>query len=160
MLWFDVWECLVCLVGSKNMVVAGETVARPVNLAQASQSRLGETNRDSPKLVCARGRSGDSLKFWASEHLAQARGVSPKRDPALLSEALFEPSLRRRGLAWARMSRLSEGLGETIWWLVVCLLSYDWNCLDMTAMMKYMYIYMVICLTNGYICMTWFINDE
>jgi len=31
------------------MVVVGETVARPVNLAQASQSRLGETNRDSPK---------------------------------------------------------------------------------------------------------------
>ena len=42
-------ECFVCLVSSKNMVVVGETVARPVNLAQASQSRLGETNRDSPK---------------------------------------------------------------------------------------------------------------
>jgi len=53
----------MCLVGSKNMDVAGETVARPVNLAQASQSRLGETNRDSPKLVCTRGRSGDPLKF-------------------------------------------------------------------------------------------------
>ncbi|QCD83314.1 hypothetical protein DEO72_LG2g3658 [Vigna unguiculata] len=31
------------------MAAAGETVARPVNLAQASHSRLGETNRDSPK---------------------------------------------------------------------------------------------------------------
>ena len=45
------------------MVVAGETVARPVNLAQASQSGLGETNRDPPKTVCTRGRLGDPLKF-------------------------------------------------------------------------------------------------
>ncbi|QCE06950.1 hypothetical protein DEO72_LG9g1964 [Vigna unguiculata] len=45
------------------MAAASETVARPVNLAQASQSRLGETNRDSPKPVCARGHSGDPLKF-------------------------------------------------------------------------------------------------
>jgi len=51
------------LVGSKNMAAAGETVARPINLAQASQSHLGETNRDSPKPVCARGRPGDPLKF-------------------------------------------------------------------------------------------------
>jgi len=71
------------------MAAAGETVARPINLAQASQSHLGETNRDSPKPVCARGRPGDPLKFWASEHLAQARGVSPKRDPALRLDVLF-----------------------------------------------------------------------
>jgi len=90
------------------MAAAGETMARPVNLVQASQSRLGETNRDSPKPVCARGRPGDPLKFWASEHLAQVRGVSPKRDPALRLDALFEPSPRRRGLAWAKTSRLSE----------------------------------------------------
>ncbi|QCE13704.1 hypothetical protein DEO72_LG11g700 [Vigna unguiculata] len=45
------------------MAVAGEIVARSVNLAQASQSRLGETNGDSPKPVCARGRPGDPLKF-------------------------------------------------------------------------------------------------
>ncbi|QCD86897.1 hypothetical protein DEO72_LG3g1426 [Vigna unguiculata] len=81
------------------MADAGETVARPVNLAQASQTRLGETNGDSPKPVCTRGRPGDPLSFLASEHLAQARGVSPKRDPALLPDALFEPSPRRRGLA-------------------------------------------------------------
>jgi len=37
-------------------------MARHVNLAQASQSRLGETNRDLPRLACARGRSGDPLK--------------------------------------------------------------------------------------------------
>jgi len=45
------------------MAAAGETVARPVNLAQASQSRLGETNGGSPKPVCTRGRLGDPLKF-------------------------------------------------------------------------------------------------
>ncbi|QCD86762.1 hypothetical protein DEO72_LG3g1288 [Vigna unguiculata] len=41
----------------------GEIVARLVNLAQTSQSCLGETNRDSPKPVCAKGRPGDPLKF-------------------------------------------------------------------------------------------------
>jgi len=45
------------------MAAVGEIVVRPVNLAQASQSRLGETNRDSPKPVCAKGRPGDPLKF-------------------------------------------------------------------------------------------------
>jgi len=60
-------ECFVCLVGSKDMAVAGETVARPVNLAQARKSRLGETNRDSPKPICARGRSGDPLKILSEQ---------------------------------------------------------------------------------------------
>jgi len=45
------------------MAATGETMARPVNLAQASQSRLGETNGGSPKPICARGRPGDPLKF-------------------------------------------------------------------------------------------------
>jgi len=49
------------------MAVADETVARPVNLTQASQSRLGETNRDSPKPVCARGRSDDPLKILSEQ---------------------------------------------------------------------------------------------
>jgi len=51
-------------------------------LAQASMSRLGEINRGSPKLLHTSDRSGDPRCSWASEHLAQARGVSPKRDPA------------------------------------------------------------------------------
>jgi len=58
---------LFMLGGSIDMAVAGETVARPVNLAQASQSRLGETNRDSPKPACARGRSGDPLKILSEQ---------------------------------------------------------------------------------------------
>ncbi|QCD92135.1 hypothetical protein DEO72_LG5g196 [Vigna unguiculata] len=84
------------------MPVADETVARPVNLAQASQSRLSETNRNSPKPVCARGRSGDPLKLWASRQLAHARGVSPKRDPALLMPLILCPRLSGGG------ARLSE----------------------------------------------------
>ncbi|QCD86083.1 hypothetical protein DEO72_LG3g604 [Vigna unguiculata] len=51
-------------------------------LAQASMSRLGEINRGSPKRFHVSGRSGDPRPSRASEHLAQARGVSPKRDPA------------------------------------------------------------------------------
>jgi len=62
-------------------------------------------------------------EFWASEYLAQARGVSLKRDPAWFSWCLLEPSHRRRGLAWASMSRLSEtpqpergaGRGSAMW---------------------------------------------
>jgi len=38
-----------------------KTVARPANLAQVSQSRLGEMNRDSPKPYYARGRPGEPL---------------------------------------------------------------------------------------------------
>ena len=108
-----------------------------------------------------------SLTCWASEHLAQARGVSPKRDPTYAPAPPFEPSPRRRGArlsspvsperdpsAWAR------DLGETVWWLVGCLLFYDWKCLGMTATVKYMYKCMFLCLTNRYICMTWFISDE
>jgi len=50
-------------------------------LAQASISRLGEINIGSPKLLQASGRSSDPRCSWASKHLAQARGLSPKRDP-------------------------------------------------------------------------------
>jgi len=51
------------LVGLKNIAAASEIVARPDNLVQASQSHLGETNKDSPKPFCAKGRPGDSLNF-------------------------------------------------------------------------------------------------
>jgi len=59
------------------MAAAGETVASPINLAQASHSRLGETNRGSPRLVYASGRPGDPLLILS------------ERDPALLPDALF-----------------------------------------------------------------------
>jgi len=51
------------LVGSGNIFVAGESGARAVNLAQASQARLREFDEGSPKPQCAKGRLGDSLKF-------------------------------------------------------------------------------------------------
>jgi len=38
-------------------------------LVQASMPRLGETNRGSPKLFCAYGRSGDLVSFWAKCNL-------------------------------------------------------------------------------------------
>jgi len=57
-----------CMIGGFRIIAAaGETVARPVNFAQASQSRLGETNRDSPKPVCAKGRPGGPLKFLSEQ---------------------------------------------------------------------------------------------
>ncbi|QCE03649.1 hypothetical protein DEO72_LG8g2442 [Vigna unguiculata] len=45
----------------ENMAATGEIVARLVNLAQAGQSRLGETNRGSPRPAYASGRPGDPL---------------------------------------------------------------------------------------------------
>jgi len=86
------------------------TVVKPVILAQASQSRLGEMNRDSPGSFCAKGRPGDQLNFWASEYLTQARGVSPKRDPVCAPAPFLSPRLGEEGLAWASTSRLSETL--------------------------------------------------
>jgi len=63
-----VWDFVNC--GRMDMLdwvsVSGcyrRTVARPDNLAQASQSRLGGTNRDSSKPFCAKGRPGDLLNF-------------------------------------------------------------------------------------------------
>jgi len=108
---------MLCLLWTFKYVVLDwcgcycrKIVARPDNLAQVSQSRLGEMDRDSPKSFYANVRLGDQLNFWASERLAQARGVSPKRDPAWAPISFFEPSLRRRELAWARASCLSESL--------------------------------------------------
>jgi len=51
------------LVGSGNTLVAGESGARVVNLAQASQARLSESDEGSPKPQCVKGRPGDPLKF-------------------------------------------------------------------------------------------------
>ncbi|QCD88932.1 hypothetical protein DEO72_LG3g3484 [Vigna unguiculata] len=38
-------------------------VARPINLAQASRSRLGEMNRELAQDFCAKGRPSDQLDF-------------------------------------------------------------------------------------------------
>ncbi|QCE01111.1 hypothetical protein DEO72_LG7g2404 [Vigna unguiculata] len=60
------------------------------------------------ELLCSCVRCRGSVGSFAS--LFQARGVLPKRGPACASAPCFEPSPRRRGLAWARTSRLSETL--------------------------------------------------
>ena len=57
-----------------------ETMARPVNLAQVGQSRLGEMNRDSPKPYYASGRPGDPLMNF------ERASISPRREGSRLSE--------------------------------------------------------------------------
>jgi len=104
-------------------------------LAQASTSRLGETNRGSLWFFCASCRLSDESLFWASHSLAQARKGSPKRESAWSHCSPF------RALAWARgLSRLSKALlpkreagqgvrwfcGFCFWMLVICL---DWLCI-------------------------------
>jgi len=69
--------CVGCCV-----FVHVRTEANSGFLVQVSMSRLGEFNKGSPKLFHASGRSSDPRPSWASEHLAQGRGVSPKRDLA------------------------------------------------------------------------------
>ena len=53
----------MCLFGSEYTCAAGEIRARIVNLAQASRTRLSESDEGSPTPVCARGRPGDPLEF-------------------------------------------------------------------------------------------------
>ena len=85
------------------------TVARVVNLTQVSLPRLGEVNRDSPRLFHANGRSGDQLSF-------EQASVSLRRWECRLSENVQRPlsldvklsperetlSLERGPLAWAK----------------------------------------------------------
>ncbi|QCD93331.1 hypothetical protein DEO72_LG5g1404 [Vigna unguiculata] len=73
-------------------------MARPANLAQASQSRLGEMSRDSPKSYYARGRPGDPLIIF------ERASISPRREGSRLSEiprgfpdALSSPRLGEGG---------------------------------------------------------------
>jgi len=74
-------------------------VARPTNLAQASQSRLGVMNRDSPKPYYVRGCPGDPLIIF------ERANISPRRKGSRLSEiplcsldAFSSPHLGERGL--------------------------------------------------------------
>ncbi|QCE03958.1 hypothetical protein DEO72_LG8g1990 [Vigna unguiculata] len=59
------------------MAVAGETVARPVNLAQASQSCLGETIRDLPKLLLRERSPKRPAQRGGGTRLSET--VSPER---------------------------------------------------------------------------------
>jgi len=129
-----------CVIWSENMAVTGETAARSVNLAQATQSRLGEANKDSPWPDRTNSRPGDSLNFWASEPLAQARGISLKRDPAVVPVFLVSSLAWAEGgspelawLAWARPFSLSEGFGRNsvvldCVFVLLCLDLFGYDC--------------------------------
>jgi len=90
--WLDV------LFWTSGYDCSRKTVARPVNLARASQSRLGEMNRELAQDFCAKGRPGDQLDFWAS----------PRREGSRLSEIprvlLLPFSSPRLGEGGARLS--------------------------------------------------------
>jgi len=103
------------------VVVHERTIVSTGFLAQASMSRLGEINRGSSKLLHASGRSGNPCPFWASERLAQTRGVLPKRDPAWATVPLFEPSPKRDPSAWARSwaRQCDDWLFIVLGWLVL-----------------------------------------
>jgi len=68
-----------CLIW-KNMVVPDKPVARPVNLVQASQSRLGEMNRE-----LASGILRERSPRWLARRFERA-SISPKREGSRLSE--------------------------------------------------------------------------
>jgi len=57
----------MCLFGSEYTCVAGEIRARTVNLAQASRTRLSESDEGSPTPVCVKGRPGDPLKILSEQ---------------------------------------------------------------------------------------------
>jgi len=134
------------------------TVARPVNIAQASPSRLGEMKQGARLSFYTKGRLGDSLNFWASRQLAPARGISLKRDPALLMPLLLCSCLGEGG------ARLSEHLSPErdpsawarcwarpycIWMSVVP----EWSVLaEYDCMMNDMY------MMEHEVCLAWFMN--
>ncbi|QCE15503.1 hypothetical protein DEO72_LG11g2514 [Vigna unguiculata] len=60
--------------------ISRKTVARPANLAQASQSRLGETNRDSPKPLFARKVAQATCSTF------ERVNISPRREGTRLNE--------------------------------------------------------------------------
>ena len=125
-LWFGVFFLMVCALfvkcmvgsvirmdkialhawfGSFSWLLQWRTVARPINLAQASLSRLGEMKQGD---LCTRSRPGDSLNFWASRHLAQARGISLKRDPVMPTHLILCPRLGEGEARLSETSSLSE----------------------------------------------------
>jgi len=100
--------------------------------SESVSPRRDETG-SSPRTFARKVAQATSSASWASEHLAQARGVSPKRDPVMFPGCFIEPSPRRRGgsperarLAWAKPLSLSEWLGEAVGCLGVRLSLDDW----------------------------------
>ena len=130
-------------LGSFSWLLQWWTVARPVNLAQASRSRLGEMKQGD---LCTKSRPGDSLTFWASWPLAQARGISLKRDPVMATPLFLCPRLGEgrlawaSHLAWARPLSLGEMLGETALCIGLLMLPVWSVLIGHDYVMMYMYI--------------------
>jgi len=106
-------------------------------LAQASMSCLGEINRGSSKLLHASSRSGDPRSFWASERLAQARGVSPKRDHTWgYCSPFSSPRLGEGGSPEQDSSAWARSWAMAVWCLVVSLFLDDWHLLGCNCYVK------------------------
>ena len=105
-------EYFVWLVGLENTSVVGEIRARTGNLAQASRTRLRESDGGSPR-PSARVVAQVSGPNFLSERLPRSGKVSsPKRAGAFVSVRVIELSSRRRG---TRLSESPSRLSETPW---------------------------------------------
>ena len=144
------------LFDRKTWLLQWRTVAIPVNLAQASQSRLGEMKQGD---LCTKSRPGDSLNFWASRQLAQARGISLKRDPVIATPLFLCSRLGEGEARLSEMSRLSEtpqpgrdaGRDRAVFWIfdpsrVICF-GWGWLCDDWHVYKEY------------FVCLAWIMND-
>jgi len=129
----DVWYGGMVACDMSSHLLQVKTVSSTDKLAQASWSRLGENSRGSPKPFSTNGHPGDTLCFWASEHLAQARGVSPKRDPASASASFSSPRLGEGGArvseyvsaerdpsAWARRWARQRWVWMFVYFWMIC----------------------------------------
>ena len=124
-----------------------------VFLPKRAWSRQGEINRGSPKLLHANSRSCDPHSFWVSDHLAQARGVSLKGDPAWGYYSPFSsPRLGEGGSPERDPSAWARSWAREVWCLVI---SCSWmvgTCLDIIVMVKYM--------MNGDVWVMWFMDGK
>ena len=142
MIWLDgmllgVYEMLLCWFGGIIGLLHERTVVGIGFLAQASMSRLGEINGSSPKLLYARSRSGDLRYFERVCASLRREGSRLSEIPLKFTIPLFEPSPRRRELAWARPFSLSEELGESSVMFDRFLESWMVNtCLDLSIVLK------------------------
>ena len=116
-----------------------KTVARPDNLVQASQSRLGEMDKDSPRPFVRERSLRRPAQFLSEQTSRPSEGGSPEPEP----------------LAWVRPFSLSEGLGEAVW-LCGCF----WN-----PEMVYACLYVDYCvkcmrrMNMHEWCDSWMVND-
>jgi len=135
------------------------TVAKPVILAQASQSRLGEMNRDSPGSFLRERSSRRPARLLSEQATRPGERDLAKARSRVAHAPVLVPSPRRRGnlperdcLAWTRPLSLSEVLGKTVLWLDVCWFLNDLFLVEYDCMMSDMYI------MEHEVYLAWFMN--